>query len=317
MEPHEALDEEPDPALAWGAGVLGLDRAAVGSGRRLPGSMSGAGVFGLLGPTGPVVLKVVLALGDQERTAAARREVSWYECVLPHVPLRTPSLLAAHIDDGGVALLLSGHGHGGGGRRVERSWQDEDWRHLARDLAALHAAPVAVPGCRDAYGSVLQALRAPDAAVLSAFWSRGGEEQLVAGLLGEAAALEQAVEDAGCVVAHGDCHRGNLLQEGDGLVWLDWQEAGMASPALDLAFCAARAAPDGCSPDLDLLVAAYVRAAGGRAEPEVLRRAVVAAELAVLVASWPHFAAVNTPQGVDRVHQRVADLAALWWGRAG
>ena len=58
------------------------------------------------------------------------------------------------------------------------------------------------------------------------------------------------------------------------------------------------------------LVHAYGRARG--VEAALLTRAVLAGELAVLVASWPRFARYDTAAAIDRVHQRVHRLARDW-----
>jgi hypothetical protein len=58
------------------------------------------------------------------------------------------------------------------------------------------------------------------------------------------------------------------------------------------------------------LVHAY--AATRHVDETRLASAVLAAELAILLASWPHFARCNTPAAVGRVHRRVHLLARAW-----
>jgi aminoglycoside phosphotransferase (APT) family kinase protein len=156
---------------------------------------------------------------------------------------------------------------------------------------------------------VVEALADPAMPVLEEFWSCPGEPELLSGLLEQGSALAAAISAPTPCLLHGDCHLGNLLREDGRLVWIDWQATGTGSPALDLAFCCARAVPE-ADPPVRELVHAY--AATRHVDETRLASAVLAAELVIRLASWPHFARCNTPAAVGRVHRRVHLLARAW-----
>lgn len=291
-----------DGDLVWALDALGLPSTSAVE--VLPGSMSSAGVHRLQLPGGPAVLKV--AHHGEDFGDGPARELDFYLRVAPQLSLRTPRLLQHTSTSSRVALLLSAH-------RLAQpvlGWSEQTWTLLAQDLAVLHEGPIDALLTKRAGTWVSQSLRRPDHEVLAAFWSGPGEEELVSSLLADAEALLAAIAAVGPCLVHGDCHAGHVLEEDGRLVWIDWQATGVGDPALDLAFFAARAVPEGVNPPLQQVVHAYSRARG--VDVGTLARAVLAGELAVLVASWPHFARYNTAEAVDRVHQRVRRLARDW-----
>jgi Ser/Thr protein kinase RdoA (MazF antagonist) len=111
------------------------------------------------------------------------------------------------------------------------------------------------------------------------------------------------------VFTHGDCHTANLLHGPSGLAFCDWQSCGPGRPGADLAFPSVRATPAGVVVP-PALVEAYL--AARPVDPAVLRRAVLAEELAMYLCHWPPYAVQNSRDGLPRVVARTRELVARW-----
>jgi aminoglycoside phosphotransferase (APT) family kinase protein len=266
-----------------------LREFGVTAGHRPPDAQSGAGVWAVRTAAGqPAYLKVS---GD---VAAARRELRFYRELAPVAPVRTPALLGAIEDADGVVLLLAAAGQA----RGPASWPAEAWARLGADLAALHGMPLP-PDPR---------WRTPDLAVgPDPFWV--GRLPELPELFADRAALRAAMLALPPAFVHGDCHPSNLLHSGGGLVFCDWQSAGIGRPAADLAFLSVRATPAGVVVP-PALMDAYATVRG--CDRRTLRRAVVAEEIAVLLGQWPPYARLHDAAGVGRVVRRARDLARVW-----
>jgi aminoglycoside phosphotransferase (APT) family kinase protein len=252
-------------------------------------SRSGAGVRLVRTAAGQEAYRKVMP-----GSAAARRELRFYRELAPLVPVRTPELLAGEEAEEGVTLLLAS-----AGERVEiAAWTTEMWAELGRELAALHSMPLP-PGAEwNRPDALLEAIAAPDLAGIEAFWPPS-----IAGGRIRAELLKQ-LRSQPTVFTHGDCHTDNIVRSGDSLVFCDWQLAGVARPASDLAFLSVRATPAGV-PVAPALLDAY------RASRPCDARALVAEELAVLVFLWPPYAAFNGSDGIARIRRRAEELTAL------
>jgi Ser/Thr protein kinase RdoA (MazF antagonist) len=267
-------------------------------------SRSGAGVHPVrTAGGGDAFLKITPTSSGAEALSAARRELRFYQLMAATAPVRTPALLD-HLDtDGGVALLLEAVGE----VREAASWTPGMWAALGRDLARLHGTPLPSDMDLDRPDGLRDALAGPDRADITIFWApmlpRLDE------LLSRRGELEADLSALSPVFIHGDCHVHNLPYADGSLVFCDWQMAGLGRPTSDLAFPGVRAAPDGVTVPPDL-VDAYsdVRPC----DRDVLDRALLAEELAILVFMWPPYAAYNGPSGIDRVRLRARDLAARW-----
>lgn len=237
-------------------------------------AQSGAGVWAVPG----AFLKITPA------GPAAERELHFYRAVAPIAPVRTPALLGVLADESGVALLLAD----AGSPRPAVSWTPSMWAELGTALALLHGLPVP-PGAPAAFPPVDEA-----------FWGIS---------LPDPAALVAALAAVPLVLTHGDCHAANLLHGPAGLVFCDWQSAGPGRPTTDLAFPSVRATPSGVVVPPTLLDAYLSTRPLDR---DVLRRALIAEELATFLCHWPAYAPVNSPAGNARVVDRVRGLTRRW-----
>lgn len=244
-----------------------------------PDARSGAGIWVVR--SGAAFLKITPA------GPAADRELHFYRDVAPAAPVRTPALLGVVSDESGVALLLEA----AGSPLPPASWTSTMWGTLGTELAALHSMPVpsGTPSVLPPVDVAFWAGRLPDRPDL--------------------AALTAAMDAMPTVFAHGDCHTANLLHGKDSLVFCDWQSSGPGRPSADLAFPSVRATPSGTVVP-PALVDAYLEARS--VDPVVLRRAVVAEELATFLCLWPPYAPFNGPDAVARVVARTRDLARRW-----
>lgn len=277
--------------------------------RESPHGMSGSQVhFARLEDGRPCVLKVTsLRSGDGAR--AGRRELRFYRHLAKQMPIRTPALLDYVEDTEALAMLLTAHGD----TVPATAWDTGSWLSLAVDLARLHGTEVPDPDRWKDERSPVHSLRAPDIPMVDGFW----REDLCSSLdtiLDSRKLLEQEILRAGEAFVHGDCHTGNILREDGGLVWIDWQSTRIGSPAMELAFLEARAAPSGARIPREMLT----RYCSERdADPEQMQRSMIAAELSILLFEWPPYASFNSPAGTRRVRRRTRYLAERWLDIAG
>jgi aminoglycoside phosphotransferase (APT) family kinase protein len=177
------------------------------------------------------------------------------------------------------------------------------WADLGRALAALHAMPVPT-GARWRRPNAMGDL---DIEQIGAFWSTSLPE--VARLLDRRCVLGEQMRALPPVFVHGDCHTENVTVADGALVFCDWQSAGIGRRSGDLAFLSVRATPAGVSVP-PVLLDAYER--NSSCDPLLLRRAVIAEELAILVFEWPNYAAFANAVGIARVQRRTRELARQW-----
>jgi hypothetical protein len=269
-------------------------------------SRSGAGVLPVCTSGGcAAYLKVTPARLGSEAMTIARRELRFYRDIGPAAPVRTPRLLDWLDAEGGVALLLES-----AGEPLEApAWTTPMWQRLGRELAALHAMPLPHAGDWHRPDSLTDALRDPNVDQITAFWSSSLPR--LAELIDRRAELRDAIEALPRVFIHGDCHTGNLPQGPDSLVFCDWQSAGIGRPTADLAFLSVRATPNGVTAP-SALIESYAERSS--CDPDVLRRALLAEELAVFAFLWPSFAPFNGPREISRVRHRTLTLATRWFG---
>lgn len=267
--------------------------------------MSGSGVHFAYRPDGTkCVLKVTpLSAGGGGRSAG-ERELDFYCDLARHISVRTPTLFDHHLDEDGVGMVLSVHG----AVKAAPSWRRESWMGLATDLARIHAVTVPDRKHWQDAASPFYAIRNPDLRMVEDFW-RKDLSNLLDVILDNRSLVEEQISAAGETFVHGDCHTENLLVEDDALIWIDWQSAQIGSSARDLAFIDARATPTGARVPEEVLVR-YCEELGR--DIAVIKRAVVAAELAIFVFEWPPYATFNTALGTQRVRERTIELAVLW-----
>ena len=183
------------------------------------------------------------------------------------LPVRVPSLVAA-----GTGWLLL--------QAVEVVDSDvASWRDAAlADLARLHETfaeqPVlGDPRLRSVTGRELALLRARSVTLAGELDLPGPLRALAANPEPLAAALRSAT-----TLVHGDAWPGNVLPTPDGgRCWIDWEEAGVGHPALDLAtwLDGSPWVPPAHDPDRDLTV--YLAARATRLDTSAFRHAVDAA----------------------------------------
>lgn len=264
---------------------------------------SGAGVHRVRTPGGQAAYLKVTGAGLGVRALdAARRELRFYRERAAAVPVRTPALLDARDLDDRVSLLLAAAGD----QVAVTEWSGAAWSGLGRDLAGLHATPVAGQDS-DRPDTPLEAVATADRDVVARFW--GDDLPGLSGLLDSADALHEELAAQPAVLVHGDCHTGNVLHSAGGLVFCDWQSAGAGRAASDLAMIAVRAAPAGARVR-PALMSGYLGQRG--AGVSQLERTLILEELAIFVFQWPPYAVRHGPAGRARVRGRVRQLAGRW-----
>jgi Ser/Thr protein kinase RdoA (MazF antagonist) len=284
------MDVGPAGARAVGVALVG---------EPLAGSMSSSVVHRAVLDGKEVVLKATGADAQQE---LARRELAFYRTLADGLPVRTPRLLRYVDTDELTALVLSAHAPA----PPAAEWVLEEWLRAARELAALHSAPVPAGPLWEHQPWVRWALAHGRRELAEAFWT----EDPVRRVLGDIEAIAAALDALDDCFVHGDCHADNLLRDGADLVWSDWQVTGRGSAAGDLAFLWSRAHADGAEPPYEQMVEAYL--AVRDCDAEVFRRALVAAELSTGLFGWPEYLGYHTPDEQVRIRARVATLATRW-----
>lgn len=129
-------------------------------------------------------------------------------------------------------------------------------------------------------------------------------------MLADTAALARALRAVPDRFVHGDCHPVNLLRDGDQIVWVDWQGAGIGSPAGDLAGLWERAESDGADPPREAMLAEYVRRRD--IDAEALQLCLTATELSSLFFAWPEYARYHSDDEQAKTTQRLIQLTHDW-----
>ncbi len=267
----------------------------------LAGSMSQSGVYRVRFDGHDAVLKVTAA--DDHRRIA-RRELTFYQTLANDVPVRTPTLLG-HRDNGEfTAILLSAHTPSA----PARDWQRAEFLEVTRQLAALHSMPLPVGQPWTHISWVVSVLDEPAVSMARDFWSGTDAAGVVDSVL--TAPLRPALADIPDSFVHGDCHVDNLLCDGGDLVWTDWQVTGIGPPAADLAFLLSRAHSDSADPPRAEMIELYARSRG--LDVRRFGRAVLAAELGIVLFGWPEYAHYHSRDEQERTVQRLIELISEW-----
>lgn len=272
----------------------------------LAGSLSGSHVYAV---TRADHLRAVLKITtgtDGPAREAAERELHVYLELSDRLGIRVPTLLDHRETGDAIAILLTAHP----APRPAARWTRDQWLALAADLGRLHQTPIPAGHQWRRPSWLAATLDSPDLDTARAFWSQPGEAELLAPILADPQALHEALDVTADCFLHGDCHTDNVLIEQHQLIWTDWQGAGAGTPAAELVFPAIRAIPEGADVPQDAMTRRYAQARGLDAAP--LGRAVLAAELAILIFAWPGYAAFNTDIGIQRIRQRVRHRARDW-----
>ncbi|NUP52347.1 MAG: aminoglycoside phosphotransferase family protein [Catenulispora sp.] len=269
----------------------------------LTGSASGASVYRVQAAGEDAILKVT---GPGNTRQLARRELAFYRIMADRIPVRIPRLLRYTDNEDITALLLSAHPTS----PPAREWSKPTWLELARQLAELHS--LSIPSGDRWLGTswLRQALDQPPLDLAEGYWSNtsaASNISLVLGRISELAAAFKSVPD--CFV-HGDCHVDNLLREDGELVWADWQSVGVGNPAGELAFLWSRADADDADLPYEAMLDVYL--AHRDTEPAPFRRALIAAEICILLFGWPHYAAYREQHAQDRIARRLIHLINCW-----
>jgi Ser/Thr protein kinase RdoA (MazF antagonist) len=278
--------------------------------RMIPGGASGSGVHVLhVAPTGSAVTRafVLKVAADPDTRDQARRELHFYRELAARVPVTTPTF-AAGLDDGDhVCLLLDDAGTAA--RPV--AWAHERWERLAAELGQLHHERVAAATADWAWAK--QKRPAPESAVSAAArgWAELGYRPL-GPLWPRLEDLTAALGELPGCLCHGDWHLGNILAGRAGtFVWIDWQEVGYGHGPEDLVLLWQRAEFDGLDPPRNAMLTAYARARA-ISDTAPLRRAAIAAELMLLLISWPPYLRGAPESARARMLRRLSHLADAW-----
>jgi aminoglycoside phosphotransferase (APT) family kinase protein len=263
---------------------------------------SGAGVHRVRVGDEDAVLKVT---GPGPTRELARRELTFYRTMAEGMPISTPRLLRSLDDEHVTAMLLSAHRPS----LPAREWDLAAWLDLARQLASLHALPIPSENHWLGTSWLSQALDRPPSG--EGYWFKTPAADSARLALGHTGEFAEALRSTADCFVHGDCHVENLLREGDDeLVWADWQSVGVGSPAAELAFLWSRADADGADVPYDAMLDVYLTCR--EADPVQIRRALVAAELGILLFGWPAHAAYCAPAVQERLARRLVQLTDRW-----
>ncbi|GAA1433142.1 hypothetical protein GCM10009616_24440 [Microlunatus lacustris] len=285
----EALVADSLAALGW--------PPAVGEVVLLAGGRSGAQVFLVETASRRVVLKVT---EDPGWRRPALRELAVYQTEDRVRAAFRPRLLAAQDDGAAVRLLLAAHEP----YPPARELGEDDWLAVAAGLGQLHRLPLPPgrwpgPPGRPTSQAVAAALRE---------WDRHGWSGVAARAARRLAAATGT--GPGPVLAHGDCHVGNLVRGPGGRpCWVDWQEACLGSGLGDLVFLWQRAEFDGARPPRTAMTSTYAGARGVRLD-DGLRSALDGVELRLPLLSWPAFLGYGSGAGRQVMGDRLAELAS-------
>lgn len=270
--------------------------------QRLAGSASGSGVYRVRAGAAEAVLKVTMADGWRE---AARRELRCYRELTARLPVAMPRILDWADSDEVTAILLSAHQPAA----PAPDWTYSEWLEVAEQLGALHKTEERTNTPHAHW--LFDVLSHPRVAAASAYWRGTDAASLADTLLGAPAEFADVLARSPRCFTHGDCHVGNLLRGDDGsLVWADWQAVSIGPGEADLAFLWARAEIDAGEPPREAMLRRYAATRG--VDVDVARRAVLAAELAIVLFAWPEYAGLNSQRARDRITRRMLRLAAEW-----
>jgi aminoglycoside phosphotransferase len=259
------------------------------------GGASGAAVHRVTVGGRDVVLKV--ASGPDRQGAG--RELRFYRELAHRVPVLVPKLLAGVEHADGTCLLLESAG------AAPTKWS---WVDLAAELGGLHRnRPAAWSWVKTPHTATNTELAAAER-----FWQAQGYGPLLAPVWSTFGSLAAAVARLPTCLQHGDCHLGNILVDpADRYVWIDWQEVGIGHGPEDLALLWQRAEFNGLTPPREAMRTAYAR---GRAIPAdaTLRMATIAAELTMLLLSWPFHLLRGAEPARARLLRRLESLVQSW-----
>jgi len=270
----------------WSA--FGRDPGELTEVRTVTSGASGSAVYRLHTKDSELVLKVT-----------TRRELSVYRDLGPRLPVVLPRLVAGIEGGDRACLLLEAAG--------VPSKDPERWNDLAGQLGELHHDRIATAAADWSLAKPEQPERESEVVAAIQFWTAFGYDRLP-----EFDKLNAALAELPPCLCHGDWHLGNLLLDAsDRFVWIDWQEAGFGRGPEDLALLWQRAEFDGLAPPREAMLAAYARA---REIPDdaILRRATAAAELTLLLLSWPAYLAGAPEAARARLLRRLEHLIQGW-----
>jgi aminoglycoside phosphotransferase (APT) family kinase protein len=285
-------------AARWWS-LFGRDESELVEVRALTAGASGSAVHRLTTADGSFILKV-----------ATRREAAFYRDLAPRVPVPVPRLIAEVPHPAGSCLLLEP----AGAPARAAQWSVWRWTRLATQLGALHGGAAARLAAWPA-GKPEHRATPAEIATAARSWASLGYSPVLAPVWARFDRLDAALAQLPVCLRHGDWHLGNILVDpADRFVWIDWQEAGPGRGPEDLALLWQRAEFDGLRPPRAAMRAAYA-AARGIPDDAVLRRAVVAAELTMLLLAWPpHLTAAPEPSRARLLRRLDRLLAAAQQG---
>jgi hypothetical protein len=176
---------------------------------------------------------------------AGRREVGVYRSLAPHLPMKTPALVAASAT--GDWLVLEAVSQG----KNPEAWQKQDYRRAIESLAQLHDRFWGLGEDLGTYTWLSRPLEADfdvhlavAAQSLDRIVKKGspgslaGEPsriQLLSRLIDQAAAVVEPLRDQPSTLLHGDYWPGNIaVTEGGDQITYDWQQTAVGPGVIDL-----------------------------------------------------------------------------------
>jgi Ser/Thr protein kinase RdoA (MazF antagonist) len=288
----------------------------------LQGGISGAATYRVGLPNEHVVLKVTEADDSYYLVERAQREMGFYRELADRIPLAVPKVRGLSRDASTRVICLRAYDPA----PPIDAWTEGDYLEVATQLGRFHAL-FWDDVQRLAHLLWLRRERWPaDPAQAAAIWRVLLEEPVrqkllpssepawIEAMLARVEHLEAVIEALPPTLCHGDCHYGNLLQDGSGRwIWADWQEVGIGWGAEDLSFFLQRARFAGGSVPQQAVMATYHQALEEATERRIpfgeVPRAVDASELRMALLLWPPFLSQLSPQRLAAFVERLHGLA--------
>jgi Ser/Thr protein kinase RdoA (MazF antagonist) len=291
----------------------------------LQGGISGATTYRLQMMGEELVLKVTSMESERSVRERAQRELSFYQTVIPRLPLRAPHVLAHLCDAREIALLLTAYEPSA----PPMQWQEGQYLKVAKQLAQLHASfwkkteQVAQFSWLRQQQWTLSALQMQQ---VTQQWQALRNDprfqllippsryQRVVSLLSLMGGVKSLLTSFPLTVCHGDCHIDNLLRDGQGqLVWADWQEVRVGPGPMDLSFFCQRAFQAGGMVPLEAMISTYHQQLEAETREQLpfalLTEMLDALELRAWLLDWPAYLIHVSPQWLGELFNRIDLLA--------
>lgn len=278
------------------------------SAKEIKVGQSGASVYEI---DGKYVLKHVVRQNlQEEQFVAYTREARFYQDQTARERDYLPRILKAEVSESEILILMKKYD------RPDRNAINKAMiQRITEALAALHidGIPVFMRGneekAKPLSGDMIEACLSGWKGVLAEHPGAFREQPLneIAGKMNDLIMWHDSEER---VVAHGDFHWDNLLQDRDGRILMcDWQGVHLGSASGDLNFFLSRLGGDGVRLDAEVFLDAYVTAVGERTGKQIGRQDIVrhmnAAGVITSFAFWHEYLHGSSEERVRGIYDKM------------